>query len=234
MQIPLARPRGFPDQTKSRRRGFSYGTKRLAVHFLGGWLALAGPALAAPVNIVAFGDSLTAGYLLPAGDAFPVVLEAALKAKGLDVAIANAGVSGDTTTGGVARLDWSVPEGTDLVILELGANDMLRGLAPSVPRGNLETILSRLHDRKIKVLLAGMLATPSLGPAYKKEFDAIYPDLAKSYAVPLYPFFLEGANFAPGTTMPDGLHPTRRGVDAIVARIVPQVAAMVREIAAAR
>lgn len=200
---------------------------RRLVHLLWAWLALAAPALAAgPTQIVCLGDSLTAGYNLPADAAFPVVLEKALRARGLSVEVANAGVSGDTSAGGLERLDWSTPEGTDMVILELGANDMLRGLTPKIPRENLEAILRKLKARKIRVLLAGVLASPSMGREYKAEFDAIYPELAQKYAAPLYPFFLDGVIDAPGLIQADGLHPTRAGVEEIVRRIAPLVAQM--------
>ncbi len=188
--------------------------------------ALGAPAARAaepPLKLVALGDSLTAGYRLPADAAFPAVLERALKAKGRAVEIANAGVSGDTTTGGLDRLDWSVPDGTDGVILELGANDMLRGTDPAVARKALETIVARLKERGIPVLLAGMLAAPNLGTDYRARFDAIYPDLAKAYGLVLYPFFLEGVTGNRAHTMEDGLHPNAKGVETVVAGILPTV-----------
>lgn len=184
---------------------------------------LALPANAAPLRLVAFGDSLTAGYGLPASQAFPARLQAALKAAGHDVVIENAGVSGDTTSAGLARLDWSVPDGTDGVILELGANDMLRGLDPAIAEKSLDTILARLKQRGIPVLLVGMQAAPNLGAAYKQRFDAIYPRLAEKYGVRFYPFFLDGVAGQPSLNQPDGLHPTAAGVDLIVARILPAV-----------
>jgi acyl-CoA thioesterase-1 len=180
-----------------------------------------------PVQIVALGDSLTAGYGLPAEAAFPVRLEKALKAKGLNVEIANAGVSGDTATGGLARLDWSVPEGTDAVILELGANDMLRGIDPQVTRRALDTIIQRLRERHIAVLLAGMRAIPNLGVDYVQGFETIYSDLAAKYDVLLYPFFLDGIAGDAKFNQRDGLHPTAGGVDEIVARILPKVEELV-------
>jgi acyl-CoA thioesterase-1 len=188
--------------------------------------ALGAPATRAaepPLKLVALGDSLTAGYRLPADAAFPAVLERALKAKGRAVEIANAGVSGDTTTGGLDRLDWSVPDGTDGVILELGANDMLRGTDPAVARKALETIVARLKERGIPVLLAGMLAAPNLGTEYRARFDAIYPDLAKAHGLVLYPFFLEGVTGNRAHTMEDGLHPNAKGVETVVAGILPTV-----------
>ena len=175
------------------------------------------------LKLVALGDSLTAGYRLPADAAFPAVLERALKAKGYRVEIANAGVSGDTSTGGLDRLDWSVPDGTQGVILELGANDMLRGTDPAVTRTALDTIIARLKERDIPVLLAGMLAAPNLGTEYRARFDAIYPDLAKTYDLVLYPFFLDGVAGQRANTMDDGLHPTAKGVERVVEGILPTV-----------
>ncbi|AGB43467.1 arylesterase [Mesorhizobium sp. B2-3-14] len=180
-------------------------------------------ARAAPFKIVGFGDSLMAGYGLGPGEGFTDKLQAALRAKGHDVIVANAGVSGDTSSGGLARLDWSVPEGTQLVILELGANDMLRGVAPDITKRNLDEMLGRLKERKIAVLLAGMRAAPNLGADYQSAFDAIFADLAGKYDVPLYPFFLDGVAGQPGLQLEDGLHPSARGVDLMVERILPTV-----------
>jgi acyl-CoA thioesterase-1 len=176
-----------------------------------------------PLRLVALGDSLTAGYGLPQEAAFPAVLERALKAKGHRVEITNAGVSGDTSTGGLDRLDWSVPDGTDGVILELGANDMLRGLDPSVTRRSIDAIVERLKGRGIPVLLAGMYATRNLGPDYVQKFDPIYPDIAKKHGLVLYPFFLDGVAGERSLNLPDGVHPTARGVEIIVQRILPTV-----------
>ena len=188
-------------------------------------LIFSSPALAAPrpIKLVAFGDSLTAGYRLPADVAFPAVLERMLKAKGRDVSIANAGVSGDTTTGGLDRLDWSVPDGTEGVILELGANDMLRGTDPAIARRNLTAMLDQLKARGIPVLIAGMQAAPNLGPDYRAKFDAIFPDLAKRYGLILYPFFLDGIIGDAGQHLDDGLHPNTKGVETIAARMLPTV-----------
>ena len=176
-----------------------------------------------PLALVALGDSLTAGYGLPADAAFPVQLEAALKARGHAVTIANAGVSGDTATGGLDRVAWSVPDGTDGVILELGANDMLRGTDPTVTEKALDAIVSGLKARGIPVLLAGMRAAPNLGPDYGKRFDAIYPRLAQRYGLILYPFFLDGIAGDRSLNLPDGLHPTKAGVARIVSGILPSV-----------
>jgi acyl-CoA thioesterase-1 len=180
-------------------------------------------AHAEPFTIVGFGDSLMAGFGLGPDQGFTDRLQAALDAKGHDVTVANAGVSGDTTSGGLARLDWSVPDGTQLVILELGANDMLRGVSPDITKKNLDEMLGRLKGRKIAVLLAGMRAAPNLGPDYQNAFDAIFPDLAKKYDVALYPFFLDGVAGQPGMQLEDGLHPNAQGVDQMVERILPTV-----------
>ncbi|MBB4019153.1 MULTISPECIES: arylesterase [unclassified Chelatococcus] len=186
-------------------------------------LAPAGGALAEPLRLVALGDSLTAGYGLPQEAAFPVVLEKALRERGVEVEIANAGVSGDTASSGLARLDWSVPEGTDAVILALGANDMLRGLSPEVTRKALEDIVTRLKARNIPVMLVGMVAAPNLGEDYRRRFDAIYKDIAARHGLVFYPFFLEEVAADPGLNLPDGLHPNAEGVKRIVARMLPTV-----------
>jgi acyl-CoA thioesterase-1 len=183
-----------------------------------------------PIRIVVLGDSLTAGYGLPGSAAFPARLERALLAKGLKVTVANAGVSGDTASDGLARLDWSVPEGTDAVILELGANDALRGVDPKVTRRALEAILRRLQARNIPVLLCGMLAPRNLGPDYSRAFDAIYPELAAAQRVLLYPFFLDGVATDARLNLADGLHPSAAGVDVIVARILPKVQELIASV----
>jgi acyl-CoA thioesterase-1 len=187
-----------------------------------------------PIKIVAFGDSLTAGFGLPADAAFPAKLQRALRAKGIDAEVVNAGVSGDTTSGGLARLDWSLPEGADAVILELGANDALRGLDPKVTRSALDQILRRLKERRIEVLLAGMRAPRNFGPDYAAAFDAIFPQLASAHDVLFYPFFLEGVAADAKLNQPDGLHPTAAGVDAIVAAIIPKVEELVARVRAKR
>lgn len=186
------------------------------------------PVMAKTLNLVAFGDSLTAGYMLPADHAFPAVLQAALRRDGFDVAVANAGVSGDTTTGGLDRLDWSVPAGTDAVILELGANDMLQGQDPAIPRKNLEQMIKSLKARHIAVFLAGMLANPALGADYAARFNAMYPDLAKANDVPLYSFFLDGVTGQSKLQLQDGLHPNAAGVDVIVQKILPSIESWLR------
>lgn len=187
-----------------------------------------------PLNIVAFGDSLTAGYGLAANEAFPAQLQRALEVKGVAADVVNAGVSGDTTTGGLSRLDWSVPDGTDAVILELGANDALRGFDPAVTRKALDTMLHRFQERKIPVLLCGMLAPPNLGAEYGRAFNTIYPDLAAETGAMLYPFFLTGVAADPKLNQRDGLHPTAAGVAVIVARIMPQVEELIARVRGAR
>ena len=187
-----------------------------------------------PIKMVVLGDSLSAGLGLSASAAFPARLKESLKIKGIDVDMINAGVSGDTSSGGRDRLDWSVPEGTDAVILELGANDALRGTDPKVTRAALTDILARLKARKVAVLLCGMLAPPNYGSDYSARFNAIYPDLAKSFGVPLYPFFLEGVAADARLNQADGLHPTAEGVDVIVKSILPTVEAFLGAISGQR
>ncbi len=182
------------------------------------------PAFGA-TTIAAFGDSLSAGYQLPADAAFPAVLEQALRQKGYDVRVANAAVSGDTTQGGLERLDWSVPDGTGLAVVELGANDMLRGVDTAVTAKNLADIVAGLQKRHIGVLLAGMYAATELDQAYRERFAAIYPGLAKRDGVPLYPFFLAGIIGHPELHLTDGLHPNAAGVRVIVDNILSDVEA---------
>lgn len=225
------------------RQNTSYGSRRaflqrgcgilaalLVVPVLNATGAAAVPAgaAAAPggrtLKLVALGDSLTAGYMLPDAAAFPNVLQAALRKKGHMVEIANAGVSGDTASGGLARVDWSVPDGTDGVIVELGANDMLRGIDPEITRQALDGIVTRLKGRNIPVMLAGMYAARNLGADYQKRFEKIFTDLAARDGLVLYPFFLEGVSGgAASLALPDGLHPSAEGVRLIVERIVPSV-----------
>ncbi len=189
--------------------------------------ASAGAASAEPVSIVALGDSLTAGYGLDPGQAFPEQLERALRERGLDVTVANAGVSGDTASDGLARLEWSVPGDADIVIVELGANDALRGIDPAITRKALSDIVRKLQGRGQTVLLAGMLAPRNLGDRYASAFNPIYPDIAGQYGVPLYPFFLEGVAANRSLNLPDGMHPTAQGVARIVQAILPQVEKLV-------
>jgi len=187
-----------------------------------------------PIKMVVLGDSLSAGLGLSASSAFPARLQKSLAANGIVVEMINAGVSGDTSSGGRDRLDWSVPEGTEAVIVELGANDALRGTDPKVTRAALTDILTRLKSRKIAVLLCGMLAPPNYGSDYSARFNAIYPDLAKSFGVPLYPFFLEGVAADARLNQADGLHPTAEGVDVIVKNILPTVEAFLGAISGQR
>jgi acyl-CoA thioesterase-1 len=199
--------------------------------------AMAGGVRAAddrPVKIVVLGDSLSAGLGLPADAAFPERLAQALKAKGIAATVANAGVSGDTASGGLGRLDWSVPDGTSAVIVELGANDALRGIDPRVTKAALDGILTKLRDRHIFVLLAGMQAPRNMGADYVQAFDAIYPALASAHRVVFYPFFLEGVATDAKLNQADGLHPTAAGVDVIVARILPLVEQLIAVARAAR
>ncbi|MCE7998964.1 MAG: arylesterase [Rhodobiaceae bacterium] len=176
-----------------------------------------------PFEIVALGDSLSAGYLLPPGAGFPEQLGRALNAKGHHVNVMNAGVSGDTSTGGLARLDWAVGPETDALILELGSNDALRGIEPDVTRANLDAIIQQMSKRGVKVLIAGMLAPPNMGDDYAADFNTIFPDLAEKYDAPLYPFFLDGVAAERHLNLPDGIHPTEEGVAVIVERILPLV-----------
>jgi acyl-CoA thioesterase-1 len=174
--------------------------------------------------ILDFGDSLTAGYGLPAGQAFPARLEAWLRQQGIEARVVNAGVSGDTTAGGLARLDWALADKPDLVILALGANDALRGIEPSTVRENLDKMIGKIEASGAKVLLLGMLAPPNWGEEYRHAFDQIFPELARIHHLPLYPFFLEGVAMKPELNQPDGLHPNERGVAVLVDRIAPVVA----------
>jgi acyl-CoA thioesterase-1 len=187
-----------------------------------------------PVKLVVLGDSLSAGLGLPAQEAFPTKLQKSLQAKGIAIDMTNAGVSGDTTSGGRDRLDWSVPDGTDGVIIELGANDALRGIDPDLTRTALTDIVQRLKARKIPLMLCGMLAPPNYGAEYAARFNSIYPDLAKKFDVPLYPFFLDGVAADAKLNQADGIHPTAAGVDIIVGNIMPTVEAFLRNISEQR
>ena len=179
---------------------------------------------AAPAPIVlAFGDSLTAGFGLPQRDGFAAQLEAKLRREGIAAHVENGGNSGDTTADGLARTDWELAKKPDLVILELGGNDALRGLPPKLVFDNLDKIIGKVKARGAKVLLAGMLAPPNWGKSYEREFDAIYPELSRRYHVPLYPFFLAGVLLQPKLMQQDGIHPNERGVAVIVDRIAPYV-----------
>ena len=192
------------------------------------------PALATdsehPPSIVVFGDSLVAGFQLPPGAGFPDRLQVALDEAGVSAKIVGAGVSGDTTSGGLSRLAWSVPDGTDAVILELGANDALRGLPPELSAANLDKMIEQLKSRNIKVLLVGMLAPPNMGEDYAAAFNPIYGKLSEKYQVPLYPFFLDGVMTVDGMTLDDGMHPSPAGVDVMVANIMPMVERLIEEL----
>lgn len=198
--------------------------KAALLHFtviLAGFFALAAPASAQSLTLVGLGDSLMAGYQLPQEDALPAQLERVLKSKGHDVTIVNAGVSGDTSSGGLSRVDWSVPDGTDGVILELGANDALRGVSPEKTEENLDRIITRLKERNIPVLLVGMLAPPNMGGAYAQSFNAIYPRLSERHDLPLYPFILDGVITEAGLLLEDGMHPNTKGLAVIAERMLP-------------
>ncbi|NNG04170.1 MAG: arylesterase [Inquilinus sp.] len=207
----------------SIRRRFNIGLAVLAVLLAG----IPGIAAAEPIRLLAFGDSLTAGYGLPPDEAFPVQLEAALRDRGYPVTVLNAGVSGDTTAGAFARLDWALTEGPDLVLVALGGNDGLRGVDPGATRESLDAILAKLDAAGLPTLLAGMYAPPNLGRDYGERFNALFPELAAHHEVPLYPFFLDGVAAMPGLNQPDGIHPNAAGVAIIVERLLPQVIALI-------
>ena len=219
---------GAPVQTS--RRGAIVALACFAS--VAGTLRAAAEGADRPVRIVMLGDSLTAGFGLAAQDALPARLERALQAKGLAVAIENAGVSGDTAAGGLARLDWSVREGTDAVILALGANDALRAGDPKATRGALEAIIRRLKERRIAVLLAGMLAPRNFGPDYASAFDPIYPELAAAHGLILYPFILDGVAGDRALNQGDGIHPTAAGVDVMVRGLLPKVEELIARVKA--
>ena len=237
MPSETARETALPNPMPRSRPG-GYGHRRAFLQLPAALLlgALSWPAWSAteppPLKIIALGDSLVAGFGLAADAAFPAVLEKTLRAEGYHVTVINAGVSGDTASGGQARLDWALGDGADGVILELGANDMLRGVDPEVTKAALDAILGELKARDIKVLIAGMKAASSLGQEYKTRFDAIYPALAKKYDAPLYPFFLEGVASEPALKLGDGLHPNPAGVERIVKGMLPGVRAFVDQFGA--
>jgi acyl-CoA thioesterase I len=221
----------LPEHLKTKSP--SYGHLRLFVQALTfvAILATASQAAAArTLRLVALGDSLTAGLGLGPGKAFPDRLEAALRAKGFDVKVINAGVSGDTAADGLARYDWSVPQDADALIIELGANDMLRGVKPDATKTTLAAILDKARAAHLPTLLTGMRAAPNLGPDYGGAFAAIYTALAKTYGVQLYPFFLDGVAGDPKLNQPDGLHPNAAGVEIIVQKILPSVEALLKQV----
>ncbi len=193
------------------------------------WGTGAAFATAEPIKIAAFGDSLMASYQLDSADGFPARLKAALEAKGLDIDMTDAAVSGDTTSGGLERLDWSVPDGTDLIILELGANDALRGSPPDAAEANLEAMIAKLKARNIKIILAGMLAPPNMGKVYEDAFNGIFPRLAEKHGLPLIPFFLQGVAGAPELQLEDRMHPNPKGVEKMVENALPVILKAVTE-----
>ena len=215
-------------------RPFRYGAARRCVNAafaLVLWLS-AGAAAADPLRVLAFGDSLTAGYGLTAADGFPARLEAALTAAGVAARVIDGGVSGDTTAGGLARLDWALAEDPDVVIVELGGNDGLRGLDPAATEANLDAILARLGAEGRAVLLTGMRAPPNLGPEYGAAFDGVFPALARRHGVAFYPFFLDGVAADPALNQPDGIHPNAAGVALIVERLLPHLLRVIERAAA--
>jgi len=239
--VPLFDPKSLGRTRRSRRRDFGSAVLSAMFKHVLVWgllLMAAEPAFAqasaavgaVPLKMVVLGDSLSAGYGLSGPDAFPAKLQKALKARGIDVDMTNAGVSGDTSSGGRDRLDWSVPKGTQAVIVELGANDALRGTDPGVTRAALSDIVGRLKARGIAVLLCGMVAPPNYGEDFAARFNSIYPDLAKTAGVPLYPFFLEGVAADARLNQADGMHPTAEGIDVIVKNILPTVEAFLGSI----
>ena len=207
----------------------------LCLPFLAGALLIAAAlrADARTIEIVGVGDSLMAGYQLPQPDSFPSQLQAALRAKGYDVEIGNAGVSGDTTSDGLARLAWSVPEGTGGVLLELGGNDALRGISPAQTRANLARMIEQLQARKIQVLLVGMLAPPNMGEDYARRFNSIFPEMAKKYDLVFYPFFLDGVATHADLQLPDGIHPNGKGAAVMAKRFLPYAERLIDRIRAA-
>jgi acyl-CoA thioesterase I len=237
MRLSMARSYGTSGSEVESQRGMFVHMLVLALALMvpgAAFAQMSAASAAKPIKMVVLGDSLSAGLGLSASSAFPARLQKSLKSKGIAVDIINAGVSGDTSSGGRDRLDWSVPEGTEAVILELGANDALRGIDPAVTRAALTDILTRLKARGIPVLLCGMVAPPNYGSDYSARFNAIYPELAKSFGVPLYPFFLAGVATDARLNQADGLHPTAEGVDVIVRNILPTVEAFVGAISGQR
>jgi acyl-CoA thioesterase-1 len=224
MSPDLSRHLSPPHLSRRARR------RRTAAALVGALLAMTigcCPAIAKTTEILAFGDSITAGFGLPQDAALPARLEAKLHADGLAVHVVNAGSSGDTTADGLARLDWALAEKPEIVILELGANDALRGLDPASVRTNLDAMIAKVQASGAKLLLIGMLAPSNWGEQYRRDFDRIYPELAKAHDVPLYPFLLEGVALDPRLNQPDGLHPNERGVALIVDHIAPYVARLI-------
>ncbi|QHP66819.1 arylesterase [Bradyrhizobium sp. LCT2] len=236
MRVSMVRSYGNSDSAVERRYGLfmHIAVLVLAVMTIATNASAQAQPAAKPLKLVVLGDSLSAGLGLPAQEAFPTKLQKSLQAKGIEVEMTNAGVSGDTASGGRDRLDWSVPEGTEGVIVELGANDALRGIDPGLTRTALTDIVQRLKARRIPVMLCGMLAPPNYGADYAARFNSIYPDLAKQFDVPLYPFFLDGVAADAKLNQADGIHPTAAGVDIIVGNMMPTVEAFLRNISEQR
>ncbi|BBZ90629.1 arylesterase [Bradyrhizobium diazoefficiens] len=236
MRVSMVRSYGNSDSAVERRYGLfmHIAVLMLAVMTIATNASAQAQPAAQPIKLVVLGDSLSAGLGLPAQEAFPTKLQKALQTKGIEVGMTNAGVSGDTASGGRDRLDWSVPEGTEGVIVELGANDALRGIDPGLTRAALTDIVQRLKARGIPVMLCGMLAPPNYGADYAARFNSIYPDLAKQFDVPLYPFFLDGVAADAKLNQADGIHPTAAGVDIIVGNMMPTVEAFLRNISEQR
>ncbi|BAL73605.1 esterase [Bradyrhizobium cosmicum] len=236
MRVSMVRSYGNSASAVERRYGFfmHIAVLMLALMTIATTASAQAQPAAKPLKLVVLGDSLSAGLGLSAQGAFPAKLQKALQAKGIAVDMTNAGVSGDTSSGGRDRLDWSVPDGTDGVIIELGANDALRGIDPDLTRAALTDIVTRLKARRIAVMLCGMLAPPNYGAEYAARFNSIYPDLAKKFDVPLYPFFLDGVAADAKLNQADGIHPTAAGVDIIVGNILPTAEAFLRTISEQR
>ena len=226
MEIPAA----FARPLRRRPTGGRGGLLAAAFLALSALIAQAPAATAKPLKLLTFGDSLIHGYGLAGGDTFPEQLESALRARGYAVQVLNGGNSGDTTAAGLARLDWALADRPDAVLIELGANDGLRGIDPKSTYQNLDAILARLAAEGLPVLLAGMLAPRNLGVDYAEAFDAVFPALAEKHGVAFYPFFLDGVAVQPALNQADGIHPNRAGVAVIVERILPQVEALIEEL----
>ena len=226
---PVTTPLGTPIAVLSRT------SRGIAAIIAGAALALSASGLRAdadsdPLRLLVLGDSLTSGYGLPSRDALPARLEVSLRALGLDITVINAGVSGDTSAGGLARLDWTLSDNPHAVIVALGANDALRALDPALTRENLDRIVGALRERGLPVLVAGMLAPRNLGAGYAERFDAIYPELAARHDTLLYPFLLEGVAGVAALNQEDGLHPNAAGVEEIVTHILPSVRCLLRRV----
>ncbi len=195
-------------------------TAAIALSF---WLAATAGAETKPIRILAFGASIVAGYGLNEQDALPARLEKALRARGVEATVINSGVSGETSAGGLARLDWALADDPDLVIVDLGGNDALRGIDPKTTEANLEAIVARLRAEKREVLVAGMLAPPNLGAEYAAAFNAVFRNVAERHDAVLYPFILDGVVMDPRLNQEDGIHPNAAGVEVIVERMLPYV-----------